>query len=113
MAAILVAGALLLAGYLAWTFWQWHRLSHIPGPSIAGFSKIWMVREGLKARQPMSIKKVTDKYGELSSLAQRKLTTLNLYGYYLRDPIVIIEQVRWRASDQMNLLRTIQRFSGG
>jgi hypothetical protein len=50
--------------YLTQVVWAWHRLSHIPGPFWAGFSKWWMVRESLKGRQPTAIKEVTDKYGQ-------------------------------------------------
>lgn len=64
MVAILVIGALVLIGYIAYTVWQWHRLSHIPGPFIAGWSKLWMIKEGLKGRQLFSLHKVTDQYGE-------------------------------------------------
>jgi hypothetical protein len=48
---------------LVQTLVQWYRLSHVPGPFWAAFSKAWMVRESLKGRQPQSIKAANDKYG--------------------------------------------------
>jgi hypothetical protein len=42
---------------------QWYRLSHIPGPFWAGFSKYWMLREAVRGRQPTAIKEMNDKYG--------------------------------------------------
>ena len=53
----------LVATLLLRTVMQWYRLSHVPGPFWAAFSKYWMVRESLKGRQPTAIKEVTDKYG--------------------------------------------------
>lgn len=63
--AALIASA-LGAALFAWAariFYQWHRLSHVPGPFWAAFSKYWMVKESLKGRQPTAFKEVTDKYG--------------------------------------------------
>lgn len=61
-----VLSAIFLA-YLVHSFGQWYRLSHIPGPFWAAFSKYWMVSESLKGQQPTAIKEATDKYGELCS----------------------------------------------
>lgn len=60
--AIGVVSAILCA-YLARLVLQWRRLSHVPGPFFASISKLWMVRESLKGRQPISFKEVNDKYG--------------------------------------------------
>ncbi|KAF2008622.1 cytochrome P450 [Aaosphaeria arxii CBS 175.79] len=54
---------------------QWYRLSHIPGPFWAAFSKGWMVRESLKGRQPAAIKDVTDRYGSLARIGPNELVT--------------------------------------
>jgi len=43
--------------------YRWYRLSHVPGPALAGWSKYWIVRESMRGRQPIAIKEVTDKYG--------------------------------------------------
>jgi len=63
MASVAILSASLATAYLAHGFYSWYRLSHVPGPFWAAFSKYWMVRESLKGRQPIAIKEVTDKYG--------------------------------------------------
>jgi len=57
-----VVSASLLA-YLVRLVLQWRRLSHVPGPFWAAFTKGWLARESLKARQPITFKKVNEKYG--------------------------------------------------
>ena len=59
-ALVAIAG---LAIYVVHTLYLWNRLSHIPGPPSAGFSKYWMIKEALKARQPMAFQEATEKYG--------------------------------------------------
>lgn len=51
--------------FLAQTIWQWYRLSHIPGPFWAGFSRFWFLNESIHKRTPMSSKRASDKYGEI------------------------------------------------
>ena len=53
----------LAAVYLAYSFHSWYRLSHVPGPFWAAFSKYWMVRQAMKGRQPHAFKEATSKYG--------------------------------------------------
>ena len=65
LATGLVAGT-LAAIYSVRAFMQWYRLSHVPGPFWAAFSKYWMVSSSLKGRQPTAIKEVNDKYGMLA-----------------------------------------------
>src|SRR5689334_12208375 len=78
---ITVASGLLGAAavvYFLHSLLRWYRLSHVPGPFWAAFSKYWMVRESLKGRQPTALKEVTDKYGRFRfvrmGLSQRRLT---------------------------------------
>ncbi|KAK0636053.1 cytochrome P450 [Bombardia bombarda] len=73
-AAALVVGT-LVAVVLVRLFLQWYRLSHVPGPFWAAFSKYWMVSESLKGRQPTAIKDVTDKYGSLARIGPNELVT--------------------------------------
>jgi hypothetical protein len=64
--AAVAAGGLsasLMLAYLVHSLFLWYRLSHVPGPFWAAFSKYWMVRESLKGRQPTAIKEANDKYG--------------------------------------------------
>jgi hypothetical protein len=58
----LVLGALVAAVVLHAAL-QWRRLSHIPGPFWAAFSKYWMVSEAWKRRQPTALKELNNKYG--------------------------------------------------
>ena len=50
--------------FLVDTLRTWSRLSHIPGPFWAAFSKYWMVRQSLKGQQPYAIQEANEKYGE-------------------------------------------------
>ena len=56
--------ALLLATYVARTIQVWYRMSHIPGPFVAGFSRLWLVKQSLYRRQADALKEVNDKYGK-------------------------------------------------
>ncbi|ORY67306.1 cytochrome P450 [Pseudomassariella vexata] len=67
--------AFLLAIYLLHTLRQWQRLSHVPGPFWAAFSKLWMVKEALLGRQPAAIQDVTDTYGSLARIGPNELVT--------------------------------------
>lgn len=53
----------LVTGIVAHVFYTWHRLSHIPGPFWAPFSKYWMVSQSLKGQMHSALKEATDKYG--------------------------------------------------
>ena len=46
------------------TLRSWYRLSHVPGPFWAGFSKYWMVRQSLKGQQPYAVQQANEKYGK-------------------------------------------------
>ena len=62
---ILTAVVGLAVLFLADSLRTWYRLSHVPGPFWAGFSKAWMVRQSLKGTQPYAIQAANEKYGEL------------------------------------------------
>jgi zinc transporter ZupT len=62
--AILLGG--LVAAYVLHVIWQWRRLSHIPGPFTAGFSKLWVFREAILLRLPTSYEELGRRYGESS-----------------------------------------------
>lgn len=53
--------------FVADTLRVWYRLSHVPGPFLAGFSKVWMVKESFKGQQPYAIQKANEEYGGMSS----------------------------------------------
>ncbi|RSL52120.1 hypothetical protein CEP53_008193 [Fusarium sp. AF-6] len=54
---------------------SWYRLSHVPGPFWAGFSKAWMVRQSLKGTQPYAIQAANEKYGSLVRIGPNELAT--------------------------------------
>jgi hypothetical protein len=61
--AIAAIGTALLAVFVLHTIVQWRRLSHVPGPFWAAFSKYWMVKTALRGDQPSALKAANDKYG--------------------------------------------------
>ncbi len=94
--------ATVLAALLLWeTLRAWSRLSHVPGPFWAGFSKYWMVSQSLKGQQPYAIQKANEKYGKLRPRASLgKLSELETES-----------QARSYALGRMSWLRMIQRCS--
>jgi hypothetical protein len=70
--AIGVVSASLLA-YIVRLLLQWRRLSHVPGPFWAAFSKFWLVWQSLKGGQPISFKKANEKYGKQPCAQQSSL----------------------------------------
>jgi hypothetical protein len=64
---------ILISGIFAHQFYAWYRLSHIPGPFWAAFSKYRVVSQSLNGQMHSSLKQVTDKYGQfLEQVAQLK-----------------------------------------
>jgi hypothetical protein len=53
----------LLTIYLAYTWYEWRKLSHVPGPTWASLTKLWMVRQSLRRRQPFAFKETHATYG--------------------------------------------------
>ncbi|KAL2192664.1 cytochrome P450 [Corynascus similis CBS 632.67] len=65
----------LIAAYVLHTIWQWRRLSHVPGPFYAGFSKFWMFREAMLSRLPTAFEELGKKYGSLVRVGPNELIT--------------------------------------
>lgn len=65
MAPSAIGSVLLLAlvAYLTHWYLQWRRLSHIPGPTFAALSKLWLIKVGLNGRSPHAFKELQDQYG--------------------------------------------------
>jgi hypothetical protein len=84
---ILTAVIGLAVLFLADSLRSWYRLSHVPGPFWAGFSKAWMVRQSLKGTQPYAIQAANEKYGELHPqllLVDRRDSVVQLAGSLVR-----------------------------
>ncbi|KAG5803877.1 hypothetical protein H9Q74_011296 [Fusarium xylarioides] len=71
--ATAVLGLVVL--FVADTLRTWYRLSHVPGPFWAGFSKAWMVRQSFKGIQPYAIQQANEKYGSLVRIGPNELAT--------------------------------------
>jgi hypothetical protein len=76
----IVAGLLCFMGMLVLvdTLRAWYRLSHVPGPFWAGFSKYWMIRQALIGRQPYANQEVNEKYGKSHYLRHHLMQTERL-----------------------------------
>ncbi|KAF5684573.1 pisatin demethylase (cytochrome P450) [Fusarium circinatum] len=74
--AVIATAALgLVVLFVADTLRTWYRLSHVPGPFWAGFSKAWMVRQSFKGTQPYAIQQANEKYGSLVRIGPNELAT--------------------------------------
>ncbi|UPX20608.1 uncharacterized protein EKO05_0010836 [Ascochyta rabiei] len=73
---ILVAliGTSLIA-YFVLVWYEWRRLSHVPGPLWAGFTKLWMVYQSQQRRQPHAFKEANDRYGPLVRVGPNEVIT--------------------------------------
>ncbi|KAF4965520.1 hypothetical protein FSARC_6700 [Fusarium sarcochroum] len=65
----------LMVLFVADSLRVWYRLSHVPGPFWAAFSKAWMVRQSFKGRQPYAIQEANEKYGSLVRIGPNELAT--------------------------------------
>ncbi|KAK4183986.1 Pisatin demethylase [Podospora australis] len=75
LTSLAVVGTSLVAYLVLHTIVQWYRLSHIPGPKLAAFSKYWMVRESVKLRFPQAVKELNDKHGPLVRVGPNDIVT--------------------------------------
>jgi len=60
---VFAAGALLTIWIVISTLRQYLRLRHIPGPTIAGFSRWWHLRHEMGGNMNLDLYEVTKKYG--------------------------------------------------
>ncbi|OAF99905.1 BcABA1, cytochrome P450 monooxygenase [Paraphaeosphaeria sporulosa] len=69
-----VAGAALV-WYSILTFTSWYRLRHIPGPTLASFSYLWLARVAASGKQYQKYRGLNQKYGPLVRVGPNELTT--------------------------------------
>ena len=93
-----------IAVFLADRLRSWYRLSHVPGPFWAAFSKHWLVRHSLEGRQPYAIQEANEKYGEPAS--QCPQLHAKMVTEHIRN------QARWCALVPMSWQPTIPRCCG-
>ncbi|KAF3037391.1 hypothetical protein E8E11_000820 [Didymella keratinophila] len=72
---VLVAVVSFLIAYLANVWYTWRKLSHVPGPTWAGFTKLWMVRQSVQRRQPYAFMEANNKYGSLVRVGPNEVIT--------------------------------------
>lgn len=65
--------SIILLGISAHWFWSWWRLRHIPGPPLASFSLLWILRKALSGRYQEELKTVSDQYGPLARIGPNEL----------------------------------------
>ena len=74
----------LSAIYLVYTWYEWRRLSHVPGPMWASLTKLWMVRQSLRRRQPFAFKEAHATYGTKIQVFQSPSTLTDHSGSLVR-----------------------------
>jgi hypothetical protein len=57
------ASLLLLAGYLVHLYLSYRRLSHIPGPWLAGWSNLWLVGTIWRKKSNLEFYEIAQRYG--------------------------------------------------
>jgi len=64
MTVALIAVA-AVAAFVAWEFWGWYRLRHVPGPLSFSLSIIPFARVSASGKMNIHCKAMIDKYGKL------------------------------------------------
>lgn len=90
---------LLLAAYVIRTIQVWYRLSHIPGPFLAGFSRFWLLKQSLQRRQADAFKEANDKYGMGLLPATGQTAPSTLLPCTLPDFLVVQRALGTRGTD--------------
>ncbi|GKU10840.1 unnamed protein product, partial [Fusarium langsethiae] len=65
----------LVIVFIVNSFRAWYRLSHVPGPFLASFSRFWMLRGSMRGQQPMEMQAAVEKYGSLVRVGPNELVT--------------------------------------
>ena len=75
-ASVFVGLIWLAALFLAISAWRsYKRLSHIPGPAIAAWSKWWMIRATASGEMPFRLGAACQQYGSLTRIGPNDLVT--------------------------------------
>lgn len=65
---------LVISCFFISTFKAWHRLSHVPGPFLASFSSLWIVKQILRGRIAPALSEL-QKHGRLVRVGPNYLLT--------------------------------------
>lgn len=101
MLAVIVGG-LVLAWWLASRIQTYFRLSHIPGPPIAGFSRAWIVWANTSGRNHACLYEACLQYGDLVRIGPNHLLT--------RDPEIIRRMQAPRSRYRRSIWYSVFRF---
>ncbi|KAG5949892.1 hypothetical protein E4U53_005664 [Claviceps sorghi] len=75
---ILLAIPAVAAWFAVSLYRQYKRLSHIPGPRSAGFSKWWFIRATLSGRTHLDLYQVCQKYGQIARISPNDIVTCDI-----------------------------------
>jgi hypothetical protein len=70
----LLGAAALVVWYVVTAFYSWYRLRHVPGPTLASFSYLWVAKNTLLGRSAIELKGLK-KYGSLVRISPNYLVT--------------------------------------
>lgn len=72
---IAAVGIVLVLWYIVSTITSYRRLSHIPGPPLAHFSSLWMIRTSSSGRLSQIFEETGRKYGPLVRIGPNQVLT--------------------------------------
>ncbi|KAG6018692.1 hypothetical protein E4U40_007931, partial [Claviceps sp. LM458 group G5] len=75
---ILLALPAAVAWLSVYLYRQYKRLSHIPGPRSAAFSKWWFVKATLSGRTHLDLYQVCEKYGQIARISPNDVVTCDI-----------------------------------
>ncbi|KAI0434920.1 cytochrome P450 [Xylaria sp. FL1042] len=73
MTLLLYSASLCLLVVIAHGVWSWQRLRHVPGPSLASVSSLWMVKKSLTGAFHQHLHHVAEVYGPLARIGPNEL----------------------------------------
>ncbi|KAG6001640.1 hypothetical protein E4U21_003995 [Claviceps maximensis] len=75
---VLLAMPAIAAWFAVSLYRQYKRLSHIPGPRSAGFSKWWFIRATLSGQSHLELYQVCEKYGQIARISPNDIVTCDI-----------------------------------
>ena len=61
---VIVGVVSLIAYFVALRFIKWHKLRHIPGPSLAAWSRLWLLRHVISGKLCKRVEEACERYGK-------------------------------------------------
>lgn len=66
--SIFLSVEIILAGFLWFRVRSWQRLANIPGPRVASFSILWLLKHAISGSLNDTLVEVDNKYGVIDKL---------------------------------------------